>query len=224
MSALELPSRIPPHNLDAERAVLGGILLEGRETLPRVVEVLRPLDFYTEAHRTIYDAMLRLFERGEPVDLITLNEDLRRIDQLAAVGGPAATAQLTEEAAIAVHLMSYAAIVRDMAVLRELIQTSTQIIGDAFEAKQDVQSLVDEAERRIFGLAERRLEGSAVPVKQVLRNTFEYIERLYERQEHVTGVATGLTKLDELTAGLQPSDLILIAGRQSAGKTALALS
>lgn len=224
MSAFELPSRIPPHNLDAERAVLGAILLEGREALPRVIEVLRPSDLYTEAHRAIYETMLRLFDRGEPVDLITLSEELRRMDQLEFVGGPAALALLVEQASIAAHLMSYAGIVRDMAVLRELIQTSTQIITEAFEAKQDVQAVVDEAERRIFSLAERRLQGSAVAVGTILKDTFKYIERLFERQEHVTGLATGLGDLDEKTAGLQPSDLILIAGRPSMGKTAFALS
>jgi replicative DNA helicase len=224
MSALELPARIPPHNLDAERAVLGAILLEGREALPRVVEVLRPSDFYTEAHRAVYQAMLSLFDRGEPVDLLTLQEELRRTDLLPLVGGPAALALLVEQGSVAAYLASYTAIVRDMAVLRELIQTSTHIIGQAFDAKEDVQALVDDAERRIFRLAERRLEGSAVPVKSILNDTFRYIERLYERQEHVTGVPTGLTRLDEMTAGLQPSDLILIAGRPSMGKTAFALS
>ena len=224
MSPIELPSRIPPHNLDAERAVLGAVLLEGREALPRVVEVLRPSDFYTEAHRSIYQSMLTLFDHGEPVDLLTLQEDLRRTDQLSLVGGPASLALLVEQGSVAAYLASYTTIVRDMAVLRELIQTATHIIGQAFEAKEDVQSLVDDAERRIFGLAERRLEGSAIHVKNILNDTFKYIERLYERQEHVTGVPTGLTKLDEMTAGLQPSDLILIAGRPSMGKTAFALS
>jgi replicative DNA helicase len=224
VSPTELPSRIPPHNLDAERAVLGAVLLEGREALPRVVEVLRPSDFYTEAHRSIYQSMLTLFDHGEPVDLLTLQEDLRRTDQLALVGGPASLALLVEQGSVAAYLASYTVIVRDMAVLRELIQTATHIIGQAFEAKEDVQALVDDAERRIFGLAERRLEGSAIHVKNILNDTFKYIERLYERQEHVTGVPTGLTKLDELTAGLQPSDLILIAGRPSMGKTAFALS
>ena len=214
----DLPSRIPPHNLDAERAVLGAVLLEGRETLPRAIEVLRPSDFYTEAHRSIYTTMLRLFDRGEPVDLITLSEELRRADQLEFVGGPAALALLVEQASIAAHLISYAQIVRDMAVLRELIQTATQIITQAFEAKEDVQGLVDDAERRIFSLAERRLEGSALPVGKILKNTFEYIERLYERKEHVTGVATGFEKLDLETSGLQPSDFIIIAGRPSMGK------
>jgi replicative DNA helicase len=224
VSPIELPARIPPHNLDAERAVLGAVLLEGRDALPRVVEVLRPSDFYTEAHRAIYQSMLTLFDHGEPVDLLTLQEDLRRTDQLSLVGGPAALALLVEQGSVAAYLSSYTVIVRDMAVLRELIQTATHIIGQSFEAKEDVQALVDDAERRIFGLAERRLEGSAVHVKNILNDTFKYIERLYERQEHVTGVPTGLTKLDEMTAGLQPSDLILIAGRPSMGKTAFALS
>src|SRR5215510_11129026 len=224
MSPLELPTRIPPHNLDAERAVLGAVLLEGRETLPRVIELLRASDFYTEAHRTIFETTLRLFDRGEPVDLITLNEELRRSDALEFVGGPAALALLVEQASIASHLTAYSHIVRDMAVLRELIQTSTQIISQAFEAKEDVQGLVDDAERRIFGLAERRLEGSALPVGRILKNTFEYIERLYERKEHVTGVATGFEKLDLETSGFQPSDFIIIAGRPSMGKTAFALN
>ena len=218
MSPLDVPSRIPPHNLDAERAVLGAVLLEGREALPRVVEALRPSDFYTEAHRAIYQAMLTLFDRGAPVDSLTLSEELRRTDQIQFIGGPAAIALLMEEASIAAHLGSYTAIVRDMAVLRELIQTSTQIITQAFDAKDEVQTLVDDAEKRIFSLAERRLEGSALPVGKILKNTFEYIERLYERKEHVTGVATGFEKLDLETSGFQPSDFIIIAGRPSMGK------
>jgi len=223
VSPVEVPARIPPHNLDAERAVLGAVLLEGRETLPRVIEVLRPSDFYTEAHRSMYEAMQRLFERGQPVDVLTLQEELRRSDQLEFVGGPAALALLVEQASIAAHLISYTHIVHDMAVLRELIQTSTQIITQAFEAKEDVQVLVDDAERRIFSLAERRLQGSALPVGAILQDTFKYIERLYERQEQITGLPTGIRPLDEMTAGLQPSDLILIAGRPSMGKSAFAL-
>ena len=224
MSRLEVPTRIPPHNLDAERAVLGAILLEGRETLPRVIELLKASDFYTEAHRLTYQAMLTLFNRSEPVDVLTLTEELRRGDQLEHVGGPAALALLVEQGSISAYLSSYASIVRDMAVLRELIQTSSQIIAQAFEAKEDVQTLVDDAERRIFSLAERRLEGSALPIGKILRNTFEYIERLYERKEHVTGVATGFEKLDLETSGFQPSDFIIIAGRPSMGKTAFALN
>jgi replicative DNA helicase len=186
--------------------------------------VLRPSDFYTEAHRVIYGSMLTLFDRGEPVDVLTLTEELRRGDQLEFVGGPAALALLVEQGSISAYLSSYTSIVRDRAVLRELIQTSSQIIAQAFEAKDDVQTLVDDAERRIFSLAERRLEGSALPIGKILRNTFEYIERLYERKEHVTGVATGFEKLDLETSGFQPSDFIIIAGRPSMGKTAFALN
>jgi len=204
--------------------VLGAILLEGRETLPRVIELLKPSDFYTDAHRMAYQGMLALFDRGEPVDVLTLTEELRRSEQLQAVGGPAALALLVEQGSISAYLSSYASIVRDMAVLRELIQTSSQIIAQAFEAKEDVQTLVDDAERKIFSLAERRLEGSALPIGKILRNTFEYIERLYERKEHVTGVATGFEKLDLETSGFQPSDFIIIAGRPSMGKTAFALN
>ncbi|MBI3636054.1 MAG: hypothetical protein HY216_07545, partial [Candidatus Rokubacteria bacterium] len=173
---------------------------------------------YTDAHRAIYQNMLTLFERSHPVDLLTLNEELRRTEQLDLVGGPAALALLVEQASIAAHLTSYAHIVRDMAALRELIQTSTQIIAQAFDAKEDVATLVDDAERKIFSLAERRLEGSALPISKILKNTFEYIEQLYERKEHVTGVATGFQKLDLETSGFQPSDFIIIAARPSMGK------
>src|SRR5207237_7946083 len=127
-----------------------------------------------------------LCQRREPVAGLSRTEELRRGDQPEHVGGPAALALLVEQGSISAYLSSYASIVRDMAVLRELIQTSSQIIAQAFEAKEDVQTLVDDAERRIFSLAERRLEGSALPIGKILRNTFEYIERLYERKEHVT--------------------------------------
>ena len=216
--------RIPPHNLEAERAVLGVILIEGREALPRVIEYLRPADFYTEAHRTIFQTMLTLFERGEPVDTITLSEALRRTDQYDFVGGPAALAMLEEQAALAPYLSSYIGIVRDKAALRELIQTAMRITEDAFEAKDDVETVIDGAERRIFALAERRLEGRARHVKAILKETFEHIERLYERKEHVTGVPTGFERLDRETSGFQPSDLILIAARPAMGKTSLALN
>jgi replicative DNA helicase len=160
-----------------------------------VIEVLRPSDFYTEAHsRDVRD------DAGCPTgarrSTITLNEELRRTGSSTSSAAPPRSRSSFEQASIAAHLHSYAQIVRDMAVLRELIQTSTQIITQAFDAKEDVQTLVDDAERKIFGLAERRLEGSALPVGKILKNTFEHIERLYERKEHVTGVATGFEKLD----------------------------
>jgi replicative DNA helicase len=218
-----LTSRIPPHSLEAERAVLGAILLE-RESLPKAVELLKPSDFYKEGHRKIFDTMIGLFERNEPVDLLTLSEELRRRNDLDEVGGAAALAALVEEAATSAHLLAYGGIVREKALLRELIRVSTEIIGQSYEARDDVDKLLDDAERLIFQLSERRLQGSAIPVRSILKDTFEHIERLYDRKEHVTGLATGFVKLDRLTSGFQPSDFIIIAGRPSMGKTAFALN
>jgi replicative DNA helicase len=218
-----LTSKIPPHSLEAERAVLGAILFE-RESLPRALELLQPSDFYKEGHRTVYATMLELFERSEPIDLTTLTAELSRDGSLEEVGGLATLAGLAEEGATAAHLMAYAGIVREKAHLRELIRIATEIIGQAMEAAEDVERVVDDAERKIFQISQRRLQGSAVPVRAILKDTFEHIERLYERKEHVTGLASGFPKLDEMTSGFQPSDFVIIAGRPSMGKTAFALN
>jgi len=218
-----LSGRVPPHSLEAERAVLGALLLD-RESLPRAIEVLRGSDFYKEGHRLMFGAMLVLFERSEPVDLLTLAEELRRQGTLDEVGGAAALAALVEEAATAAHVISYAGIVREKALLRDLIRTATEIIGQSYEQRDDIEVLLDHAEGRIFQISERRLQGSAIPVRAILKDTFEYIERLYDRKEHVTGLATGFGKLDELTSGFQNADFIIIAGRPSMGKTAFALN
>lgn len=218
-----LTSKIPPHSLEAERAVLGAVLLE-RESLPRAIEILKPSDFYKEGHRKIFAAMISLFQRSEPVDLLTLTEELRRSGELDEVGGPAALAGLVEEAATAAHLTSYANIVREKSLLRDMIRVATEIVREGYEAKEEVDSLLDRAEQQIFQISERRLEGTAVPIRSILKGTFEYIERLYERKERVTGLPTGFDELDDLTSGLQPSDLILVAGRPSMGKTAFALN
>jgi replicative DNA helicase len=217
-----LTSKIPPHSLEAERAVLGAILLE-RESLPKAIELLKPADFYKEGHRKIFDATLGLFERNEPVDLLTVSEELKR-RELEEVGGAAALAGLVEEATTAAHLLSYGAIVREKALLRDLIRISTEIIGQSYEARDDVDKLLDEAERLIFQLSERRMQGSAFPVRAILKDTFEHIEKLYDRKEHITGLATGFDDLDRMTSGFQPSDFIIIAGRPSMGKTAFALN
>ena len=218
-----LTSKIPPHSMEAERAVLGAILLE-RDSLPRAVELLRASDFYKEGHRKIFDTMLTLFERNEPVDLVTLSEELKRQNELEGVGGPSALALLVEEAATSAHLLAYGGIVREKALLRDLIRICSEVISQSFEGSQEVEKLLDDAERLIFQISERRMQGSAYPVRAILKDTFEHIERLYERKEHVTGLATGFGKLDEMTSGFQASDFIIIAGRPSMGKTAFALN
>ena len=166
-----LTSKIPPHSLEAERAVLGAVLLE-RESLPKAIEILRSVDFYKEGHRKIFRTMISLFERSEPVDLLTLSEELRRSGALDEVGGPAALAGLVEEAATAAHLLSYAGIVREKSLLRDLIRISSEIIGQGYEAKEDVDSLLDQAEQQIFQLSERRMQGTAVQVRTILKETF----------------------------------------------------
>jgi replicative DNA helicase len=218
-----LTSRIPPHNLEAERAVLGSVLLE-RESLPRALELLRPPDFYKEGHRKIFEAMIALFDRSEPVDHLTLTDELKRRGEMEEVGGVAALAGMIDEASTAAHLAAYAGIVRKKALLRELIRVATEVIGMSYDAADDVDRLLDDAERRIFALSERRIQGAPVAARVILKDTFEHIERLYERKEHVTGLATGFPRLDEMTSGFQPSDFIIIAGRPSMGKTAFALN
>ena len=175
-----LTSKIPPHSLEAERAVLGAILLE-RESLPKAIELLKAADFYKEGHRKIFDATLSLFERNEPVDLLTVSEELKRRAELEEIGGAAALASLVEEATTAAHLLSYGAIVREKALLRDLIRIATDIIGQSYEARDDVDKLLDEAERLIFQVSERRMQGSAFPVRAILKDTFEHIEKLYDR-------------------------------------------
>ena len=148
-----LTSKIPPHSLEAERAVLGGMLLD-RESLPKAVELLKPSDFYKEGHRKIFDSMLSLFDRNEPVDLLTISEELRRRSELDEVGGPATLGALVEEAATAAHLLSYGGIVREKAVLRDLIRIATEIIGRSYEGRDDVEKVLDDAERLIFQISE----------------------------------------------------------------------
>ena len=218
-----LAARVPPHSLEAERAVLGAILLEA-ESLPKAVELLAPEHFYHSGHRKIFSAMISLFERSEPVDALTVQEELRRRDALEELGGAVTIATMVEEAATAAHLQAYAKIVREKAILRELIDTSHWIIQQSFEAEEDVDTLLDQAERLIFQISEKRIQRHAIQVRAILKETFEYIEALYERKEHITGLPTGFDRLDQMTSGLQPSDLIIIAGRPSMGKTAFALN
>jgi len=220
---VELPGKIPPQNLEAERAVLGCVLLEPA-VLPRAIEILTPDDFYKDAHRKVYAAMLRLFERSEPADVLTVSEELRRAGEFEAMGGHAALATFQEEATVATQFATYAAIVREKALLRELIRVTREISEQGFEESDDIQSLLDRAEQMLFRLSERRLRQSAVPVRDILGKTIHHIETLYHRKEDITGLPTGFAVLDKLTAGFQRSDFIIIAGRPSTGKTAFALN
>ena len=209
--------RVPPQSVEAEESVLGGVLLDNT-ALDRVVELLQPDDFYRGAHRKLFSAMLALSDRSEPVDLITLSETLRLRGDLANVGGTAFLAELTERVPTAANIVYYARIVRDRAILRGLITAATEIATRGYEASGDVAELLDRAEQVIFNISERRVRAAFTKLSDVLVDSIKTIESLYEHKQSVTGVPTGFTDLDRLLAGLQPSDLIIVAGRPSMGK------
>ncbi len=215
--------RIPPQNLEAEQSVIGAMLIE-REAISRVAEFMHPEDFYREAHRLIYAAILSLYNRGEAVDLITLTEQLRRDDKLEAAGGISYVTSLANSVPTAANVIYHAKIVEEKALLRGLINTATHIAGLGYEANEDVINILDQAERMILEVANRKVTGAFVPIKDILMAALDRVEQLYHTKGGITGLPTGFRDLDRLTAGLQPSDLILIAARPSMGKTAFTLN
>jgi replicative DNA helicase len=224
MDAIEETLRkVPPQSIEAEESVLGGVLLDNN-SMDRALEILVPDDFYREVHRKIMRAMLDLNQRSEPVDLITLAEALKERGELQDVGGAAYLAELADKVPTAANVEYYARIVHQKAVLRSLIDTATNIARQAFEAGGNVDEFLDEAEHMIFAISERKVRPSFFHVRDIMLTAMDSIERMYERKELVTGVSTGFVDLDRLTAGLQPSDLIIVAGRPSMGKTAFALN
>ncbi len=215
--------KLPPQNIEAEQSVLGGILIEN-DAINKVMEILSPEDFYRDAHRKTYHALINLSARDEPADLVTLTNELRKIDQLDAVGGASYLASLIDSVPTAANIEYYARIVKEKSILRQLIQTSTEIITQSYQDRADVESFLDEAERSIFQISENRVRPSFYPIRDIVKQSFKTIERLYEKKELVTGVPSGFKELDRMTAGFQASDLIIIAGRPSMGKTAFCLN
>jgi len=215
--------RVPPQSIEAEESVLGGILLENT-ALDRAIEVIGSDDFYREAHRKIFRGMLELSERGEPADIITLSEVLRSRGDLVDVGGVTYLAELAERVPTAANILQYARIVKEKAILRGLIGTATDIATRGYEANQDVEELLDSAEQRIFAISEGRIRPAFYRMGEVIMETLKTVERLHAHKQLVTGVPTGFKDLDRLTAGLQPAELIILAGRPGMGKTALALN
>jgi len=215
--------RIPPQNIEAEISVLGAVLQDPAALL-KSMEVLRPADFYKEAHRKIFTACIDLFDRNEPVDLVTLANELMRRKQLEEVGGGSALSALVDAVPTAANVGYHARIVKDKALLYSLIQKSTAIVSRAYADRDDVDEVLDWAEQQIFEISQDKVSRSFVPVKSVLKGTFQLIEKLYDRKSHVTGVPTGFKKFDEMTAGLQPSELVVVAGRPSMGKTSFCLN
>jgi len=219
----ETARKLPPQSIEAEEAVLGGVLLDN-SAIDRALELVTPDEFYRESHRRIMRAMLELNQRSEPVDLITLADVLKARGELADVGGAAYLAELADKVPTAANTAYYARIVRQKAILRSLIQTATEIAMAGYESGADVDQFLDEAEHKIFEISERKVRPTFFRIRDIMVDSMKAIEQLYERKELVTGVPSGFVDLDRMTAGLQPSDLIIVAGRPSMGKTAFALN
>ncbi len=214
--------RVPPQSIEAEEAVLGGILLDN-QALERAGEILDEEDFYRESHRRIWRALVELDQRREPADVITVTECLKRRGDLDAVGGAAAIAELVERTATAANVSLYARIVKEKSILRGLVDVASDVVGRAMTGNTgDVEQFLDEAENAVYRISERRVRTGFAKVEHVIVQSIEHIQKLYEKQELVTGVPTGFYELDKLTSGLQGGDLIIVAGRPSMGKSALA--
>ena len=215
--------RIPPQNIEAEQAILGAMLIE-REAISKVVELLRPEDCYREAHRLIFSAMLELFNKNDAVDMVTIIELLRKGDKLEAAGGISYITSLANSVPTAANVLYHAKIVEEKALLRQLINAATNIASLGYEGNEEVTNILDTAEKTILSVSSRRMGGEFTPIKSIIFDAFTKIEQLYASKGSITGLSTGFKDLDRLTAGLQPSDLILIAARPSMGKTAFVLN
>ena len=215
--------RTLPHNLEAERSVLGAILVHN-EAFNLAAQVITDKDFYRHAHQRIFDRMIALNERGAAIDFVTLKEELARAGELDEVGGPAYVASLADGVPRATNVEYYARIVKEKSTLRNLIYAANKILANAYEAEQEPDVILDEAETAIFAVAEDRLKAGFVPMRDLVKESFPKIELLFEQKRLVTGTPTGFIDLDEMTRGFQPGDLIIIAARPSMGKTSLVLN
>ncbi len=214
--------RIPPNNLEAEESVLGAMLLS-RDAIATAMEICKPEDFYKTSHGHIFDAITSLFSRGEPADWVTVTEELRRRELLEAVGDPSVFVSLQANTPSIGNAEYYAKIVEELALLRRLVWVAGEISELGFSIPTDVTSVLDRAESLVFDVAQRRVVDTMTPLRDLLGESLDHLEQLYSRGESVTGLATGYTDLDEVLAGLQPSNLIVVGARPAMGKTSFAL-
>ncbi len=215
--------RIPPQNTEAEKSVLGAMLID-ENAIGLAIEILDESWFYEDSHRKIYKAILELYKNHKNVDLITLSDKLKNDGILEEVGGVTYLSKIIDFVPTAANVEYYASIVREKGILRKLIHNSTLIISDSYESREDVEEIVDKAEQLIFEIADLKQKQRSYHIKELVKNSIETLDRLYQRKEHITGIATGFEKIDFMTSGLQDADLIIIAGRPSMGKSALAVS
>ena len=218
------PGRVPPHDLEAEQGVLGGVLAHGEDVLATIAASLGRGAFYDRRHGFIYEAMLKLYDKGQPVDLITTTSRLRDDGQLDQVGGAAYLTELADVVLSPTHIDYYATLIRDKAMLRGFIGAASQGIEEAYANQGDPDMALEAAEKAIFQATQERLNSSMQPMREVVTSALAVLQARFQNKGQVLGVTTGFKMLDQLTTGLQPGDLIIIAGRPSMGKTAFALN
>jgi len=218
-----MPEKIPPQSVEVEQAVLGAMLLD-KEAIGKAVEIIDKDSFYRDDHRKIFSAIVDLYDKNQPVDIITVSDELARRKELDNLGGRVYLLELTEKIATTANIEYHSNIVLEKATLRRLIDTSTQIVSQCYDATLEVDDLLDRAEQGIFGISEKRIKEGFISIGDLLPHTFEAIEEYQKKGGMVTGISTGFFELDTLTGGLQNSDLIVVASRPSMGKTAFCLS
>ncbi len=215
--------RVPPHNLEAEQSVLGAVLLDS-EALHTVMDMIQPDDFYVEVHRLLFMSMQELYQKSQPVDLITLVDHLKSNGKIDTVGGYAAVSAIGDRVPTAANVSYWAQIVKDKSLLRHMVNEATSIVQTAYEQPPDVGEFLDQAQDRILRVAMDKTTTSFQPIRKIVNDSFEIIEKYFDEKRIVTGVPTFFDELDKLTSGFQPADLVILAGRPSMGKTALALN
>ncbi|WP_314062978.1 replicative DNA helicase [uncultured Vagococcus sp.] len=218
-----MQDRVPPQNIEAEQAVLGSIFLDA-ESIIEAMEYIETKDFYRRSHQLIFETMLNLNNRSEAIDVITVKDQLENQKLVEDVGGLSYLSELALAVPTAANIVHYAKIVEQKSLLRNLIQTATDIVSQGFEQGEEVESILDEAERRILEVSEKRNRSGFLSISEVLNTTFAEIDRLSQQEEEITGIPTGYHALDKMTAGLQPEELIILAARPAVGKTAFALN
>jgi len=214
---------VPPQNLEAEQSLLAGVLVDP-ESMNKVVDILLPEDFYRDDHARVFELMLDLYEKNEPIDIVTMSSAAKDKGILEKIGGVTYLNNLVDLMPTSANITQYAKMVREKALLRNLMKISTEIIEKGYEVETNVDGYVDDAEKAIFQISERKYKPSFFAVRDLVMENVKTIERLFQKKQSVTGLPTGFVELDKLTAGLQPSDLIIVAGRPSMGKTAFCLN
>jgi len=220
--AMEL-GKIPPNDVESEQAVIGSMLTD-KEAVSAAIEVLKPEDFYREDNRTIFEAILNLYGRSEPIDIITLKSELSSMGKFEAVGGLEYIAELPDKVPTTANVEQYIKIVEEKSVLRNLIKTANEIITLGYDQTQEVDGIIDGAEKKIFEVMQKKNQKGYTPIKDILVETFTELEQLYNQKQRITGIPTGFSDLDFRTSGLHNSDLILVAARPAMGKSAFALN